>query len=780
MIDLPSNDSQLPAPMTSVPFQDNGEFPPENALGDQLGMPQQSGAPNSQMGNLTTPQNSSEPSPSYDAETINPDIKNALKDLLDKARNEDQEVRWEYLRVWKRLEYYWENILDIFMDPVTRDWRIPNWDQLEQEMPSRLINIYRPHGEAIVAALSVDIPNQIYHPDDADNPDDIETARAYRSITNLLALHNDAPMLFVRALTIAFNQGTIFAYNYYHTDPKFGTYPRPRIENQPVNTFQANCTQCGVPLDAGAQGQQEAMYNCPDCGYQGAASISEGTESIPQIIGWDHTPKGTVCQEVFSGLNVKVPAYVRKQDECGYIDLEFNQSTAMLRSIYQKAAIREKIDTDYEDKFFKLPLQYLNEAPDNASSVACIWFRPWFFWSLSEDRARLLTQAFPDGCYAIFINDEFMEAYPEKMDEHWTISPNALGKFIYARPMGENLATVQDIRADLVEIELQTAEYGIPEMFADPSVLDFKKYGKGRAQPGMVTEAKPKGGKSLNDAFFTTKAATLSQEIDPLRQHIDQDAQFVVGSFPSVYGGPATGGSKTASEYSQSRSIALQRLGSVWKMMCIFWAQFQSRSAVEFATELQKTGQDEKFTQREDSNNFINVWIRNSSLSGKVGRVEPESSEQLPTSWAQKKDTIMNLLMQAAAIPQVMETLMHPRNATFMKEAVGLKDLYIPGEEDRIRQFKEFQMLSQGIPVPIDPMADNSEVHIEVLKGILEGIAGESLSPEAKQACAQHLQEHMMIAAQNQMQAEQSNSGPDNPNGPENKNPNDKKKAVQK
>src|SRR4051812_21294844 len=244
MIDLPANDSKLPAPETTVPFQDNTEF----TGSVQPEMIQNTGAPN-----LGSPNPQTQNPPPE----LSKDVQNALKDLLDLARREDQEVRWEFLRVWKRLEYYWENILDIFMDPATRDWRIPNWDQLESEMPSRLINIYRPHGEAIVAALSVDVPSQIYHPDDADNPDDIETARAYRSITNLLALHNNAPVLFIRALVIAFNQGTIFAYNYYHTDPKFGTYPKPRIQNSPVNTFQANCPQCGSPLDGGAQGQQQ-------------------------------------------------------------------------------------------------------------------------------------------------------------------------------------------------------------------------------------------------------------------------------------------------------------------------------------------------------------------------------------------------------------------------------------------------------------------------------------------------------------------------------------------
>ena len=696
------------------------------------------------------------------------EISDAIYDLLKDARNEDRLVREDYVRLWKRLEYYWNNILDIFLDPIARDWRVPNWDDLEEEgeIAPRLINIYRPHGEAIVAALSVTIPSVYFHPDDADNPDDLEASKAYRTITDLLALHNDAGMLFIKAIVILFNQGTIFGYNYYHTDPKYGSYEKPKTEFRDIEIFEAFCPQCGYGLDAGivppqqqqnaaSMGEQQGpqpIYQCEKCGYQGPAEINQGVEKLPQIVGFDKSPKGSVCQELFSGLHVKVPAYAKKQEECGYLLLEFAQSAAMLRSIYQDRAdkINARQDVYETYSFSKIPLQYLGQYPDNAANVSCIWLRPYHYWQLGVgkiDIIKQLTAKYPEGLYAIFVNDEFMEANPENMDEHWTISKNPLGNYIYGRPLGENLATVQDIRAQLVEIELQTAEHGIPETFADGKVLDFKKYGEGRAKPGMVTQVNPRAGKSISDAFFTTSSAILSQEIDPLRQHIDQDAQFVSSSFPSVYGGVSSGGSKTASEYSQSRTASLQRLGTTWKVAATFWGHFQSRSAVEYAGVLKELGKDERFTKREGEG-FVNVWIRSTALSGKIGRIEPEATEQLPASWAQKKDAIQQLLV--AGIPEILMVLTDPRNAEIMKEAIGLNELYIPGEEDRTRQYKEFAIMSQGIPLPTNPLLDNDEIHATVLKSILNGNVGDTLDPQIKMICEQHLMEHLQRVAENQ------------------------------
>jgi predicted RNA-binding Zn-ribbon protein involved in translation (DUF1610 family) len=691
------------------------------------------------------------------------EIKKALTDLLKSAREEDRFVRDNQLLLWKKLEHYWNNILDIFFDQVSKDWRIPDWGMLEEsgEVPPRLINIYRPLGEAVIAALSVQVPAVVYHPDDADNPDDIETAKAYRAINGLVASHNDDTMLFIRALMILFNQGTVFAYNYYHTDPKFGTIKTDKIEFKDISTFQAYCPQCGEGLDAGIQGKEEEIYQCPTCGYSGPAELSTSLEKFPQIVGWDNTPKGTICREMYSGLNVKVPAYAKDQANCGYLLLEFAQSAAMLRSIFKDVEggidIEAKYDNSFES-FSKLPIQYLGEQPDNAANVACLWLRPWQYYQLGNSSAVIVEQLlkkYPDGCYCIFVNDVPMVAQSENMDEHWSISKNPMGSFIYARPLGENLATVQDIRAQLVEIEIQTAEYGIPETFVDSQVLDFQTYGQGQAKPGMVTPVKPRAGKSIADAFYTTKTAILSQEISPLKQSMDQDAQLVSSAFPSIYGGLQTGGSNTATEYTQSKAMALQRLGTTWKIVCEFWTQVQSKSAVEYANIIKELDKDERFTKQEGNGNFVNVWIRKSSLNGKVGRVEPEASEQLPQSWSQKKDAIFQLLQ--AGVPEILAVLTHPNNAGMMKNAIGLSDIYVPGEEARIKQYKEFQQLSQGMPVPINPLVDNEQVHIEVLQFILEGPLGESLSEEGFGACMQHLQMHMDSMAQKAAQEMENN-----------------------
>lgn len=702
------------------------------------------------------------------------EIKKALEDLLRKARDEDRAVRWEYVKIWKRLEYYFNNVLDIFQGP-DGDWIVPDWSKLEGEVPPRLINVYRPTAEAVIAALTSKVPGVFFAPDDADNPFDISASKAYRTISELLDHHNKAPMMAIRALSILFNQGTIFGYNYYHENPKYGTLPKPKIEFKDIALYESYCPNCGGIMDAGQMGQMDEsgqgggpapLIQCMNCGYQGPPQVNQSTEQLPQIVGFDSTPKGSICQEFYSGLQVKVPAFASKQEDCGYLLLEFMQSVGMLRSLFKESA--GKIQGRRADRepwqFLKTPLQYFNQIPDNAANVSCLWLRPWQFYEIGQGEDEItqaLLKQFPDGCYALFINEEIMGVWPEKMDDHWTISDNPFSKYIYARPLGENAATIQDIRAELTELELQTIEHGIPETFADPNVLDFEKYGEGQSKPGMVTQAKPKAGKSLGDAFYVSKPAILSQEVDPFRASVDRDLQFVTGAYPSIYGG-AGGGSETATEYEQSQAMALQRLGTIYSIWGNFRAQFQSRSVTEYANVLKALGRDERFVKRQ-AGGFVNTWIRSSELTGKIGRCEPENTDRLPVSWAQQSDKIMQYM--TSGVPEVIGVLTNPNNAELLKKAAGVPDLYIPGEEARERQLKELVWLAQGVPVPIKP-TDTHEVHIEIIKSYMEGEQGDLVIPEAYQAIMDHYTMHEMeLAKQMEAQAEQEeNSKPDNKN----------------
>lgn len=688
-----------------------------------------------------------EPAQREEPELNREEVAKALESIMNMARLEDIAVRTRYIGICQRLDYYWNNILTAFIEPTTGECRLPDWNKLKDELPPRLINIYRPHGEAIVAALSVSIPPIYFHPDDADNPDDIETARAYRSIVELLQLHNDAPMQIIRMIVILFNHGTIFGYNYLHPNPKLGTIKTPKIELKDVTTFDVTCPQCGFIADIPDDVPPEILtqpQECPECGFFGPPEMIERNDQIPQIVGYDESPKSMICQELYSLEHVKIPMYARKQEDCGYLLLEFLQSKAMLRSVFQQS-----LDSSYYDaqlNFLTIPINFFSQMPDNAAPVTCMWVRPWQFYYLNDDElVKKLIKIFPEGAYAIFVNRTFMAAYPENMDDHWTISPNPMGDTLYARPLGENLATIQDIRAQSVEIKLQTAEFGIPETFADPRVLDFNKYGMSRSQPGMVTQAKALPGKSISDGFHMNKPAILSPEVDSITKEMDQDAQFVTGSYPSIYGGAGTGGSKTAKEYEMSKAAAMQRLGTINKIFNVFFADFEARSATEYANMLKELGLDEKFTKR-DGENFINNWIRVSSLQGKIGRCEPEASDQLPVSWAQKKDMWMQLIGMNNEI--INSALFHPRNIGIAKEITGLREMYIPGEDDRVRQLQEFQQCAQGMEIPINPELDNNPIHIETLKSLLQSPLRDGLSEIGLQMNMIHLQQHLELEAQ--------------------------------
>jgi len=135
--------------------------------------------------------------------------------------------------------------------------------------------------------------------------------------------------------------------------------------------------------------------------------------------------------------------------------------------------------------------------------------------------------------------------------------------------------------------------------------------------------------------------------------------------------------------------------------------------------------------------------------------------------------------------PEINAVLFDANNAQLMKKAVGLHDLYIPGEEDRTKQYAEFIQLSQAQPMPmippeiqqqlppgVDPMTllppgvdpaslgiqmqpsvmpepiDNHMVHMQILSAILNSPRGQKLkaeNPAGYQNCMLHFEAHQMM-----------------------------------
>ena len=630
--------------------------------------------------------------------------KTVLTSLLQGCEREDESVHYAWIRKAKRLELYFNNIVTLFWDNLTNDWSIPNWDEKEFEgVPPRIINIYRPHGESIIAALSVGVPSVLFFPADADNADDIDKAENFNALVKIIQKHNKAKLLYIKILSILFNQGTPFVYSYCKKDRKFGFYQVEETSLQDQTSYQHECPVCGNPFGDGPE--TPATIPCPSCKQTVQTEVTPTTKQVPVPIQVDKE-KGRIIIEPFGVLNVKVPYAARTPEQCGFLILKFDQSVASLRSIFcvngagGEQPLIENIEPSTADptvdSTIRYPSVFLNNQPQNTAVVKCVWYRPWQFELIvtgkegtNREEVDAIKQKYPQGCYVIYIGDEPVEINDEDIDDHWTIGLDPRSSSIHAEPMGTNLAMIQDINAEIDELELQTMEHGISELFIASDAIDFNKYGNAQAKPGNVTQAFKEPGRNIGDNFFETRTAMLSPEVMALTQKYKNLAEFVTGDFPTVYGGTVPGTS-TATEYTKSQNQALQRLGTVSSLASFLWADILDKATNEYANQLEY---DEKVTDKTASG-FQTTNIDHLALTrGEVGNCEPEFSELLPLSSGQIKDTLMQLVQSKD--PMLMAMLSHPQNNELVKKALAIPELYIPGINDRTKQYREISMLLQ-------------------------------------------------------------------------------------
>jgi hypothetical protein len=659
-------------------------------------------------------------------------IQQLLKKVADTFDMEDRAVRERQIRIWRRLKLYWNGFQNVYWSEVAHDWRIydeQQFDNTDQSYYDKPVNVYRAYLESIIAALSITVPAIKCYPDDADNPLDLDTAKAGDEISKLIYMHNNVIQLWLHALYIYCTEGMIACYSYPKEDEEYGTYETPDYED--AEELQYVCPTCGSPLDAELFTNREideympedddvilhddilnkGMTLCPNCAAMLDPNMQPEHHVVQRLVGHTSHPKTRQCMEVYGGLYIKIPNYAKTQKDIPY--LRFSYETHYSNVLERYGHLRDRLSGgnkigptssgiyDPYEAWGRLSTQYNGEYPINTTTVNNYWFRASAFNVLNEEDAKILRAKYPDGCKYVKINECFAEAENESLDDCWTIAQNPLSDYLHFDPLGLFLTSIQDITNDLVSLTLQTIEHGIPQTFADPGVLNFDEYRQTEVLPGGVYPASPKSGKSVGDAFFITKTATLSGEILPFGNNIQSLGQLISGATPSIYGGQASEGSKTASEYAMSRANALQRLQTPWKMLTLWWKDIFGKVIPSYIKEIVE---DEKLVEKDEQGNFVNRFIRKAELNGKIGKIELEASEQLPITWGQKKDIIMQFLQ--GGNPLILEALTSPENLPFIKEAVGLPEFVIPGEADRNKEYEEIQQLisSEPIQIPPDPM----------------------------------------------------------------------------
>jgi len=745
-----------------------------------------------------------------------------LKAVVDDCNNEDRAVRERQIRTWRRLKLFWEGFQRVWYSEVAHDWRI--WDQeqdqqTDQSYYDRPVNVFRAYLESIIAALSVTVPPVKCYPDDADNPLDLTTAKAGDKTAALIYRHNDVPLLWLHSMFIYCTEGLVAAYHRPVKSEEFGTYTIDKNEDVTENHQISKCPNCGMVLNDQIMGPdniidqekdkagvddsdvpiQDLLQNegdiCPNCASQIVPEISQESFVVTRLVGHTTLPKSRICIESFGGLNVKVPNYARNQKECPYLIYSYERDYSLaMEYVCELTGDKELAETvtsgnnpgsyDLYEQWGRLSTQYQGEYPINVVTEKHIWLRPGKFNVLkNDDDTKKLRKKYPNGAHVILMNDKVVWAENKSLDDDWTLSYNPLSNYIHYDPIGTLLTSIQEITNDLVSLIMQTIEHGVPLTYADPAVLDFTAYEQTEVLPGGVFPAKSKTGRALGDGFYESRTTTLSDEVMPFNESVQSMGQLVSGAIPSIFGGNlGPGASETASQYSMSRAQGMQRLNNTWKMFTLWWKNIFGK-VIPLA--MKEFKDDEKDVQKDTDGNFINVFIRKSELEGKIGKVELEANENLPLTWSQKKDVWMQLLQNAN--PQVIQLISAPENLGIMREAIGLEDVYIPGDDDRIKQYDEIKLLLSSTPindamtgqevpsVEIDPDYDNHAIEFEICRKWVISEAGrlaKTENPDGYKNVLLHGKAHMMIIQEQQQQQQQQPKAkgappPEKPNKPD-------------
>jgi hypothetical protein len=693
--------------------------------------------------------------PTLDATKVPQELQAALVSLVQKYEREDQSVRQQQLRQWKKNDLYWHGIQHIFWSEVNQDWINPaapgfKNDSGQDTVYDFSINIYRAHGESVIAALSAQTPTVRFPPDDADDEDDLLTSKTFSKIADLVQKHNQSKLLLMQALFTLWNQGLVAAYLSPKTSEDYGMVQIPEYE------AQLACPVCGFMTEGGDQGLPVDEFTgsspCPKCG-----SPMESRQTISNI---KEFPKCRTIIELYGPINAKVSHRAVTQKDCGYIILNQDKPHALLKSLFKDVKLSGSSSSDAEEAETRASSLYGDGAGEYESSpLKRCWLRPWTYNDCEESLADKLRKQFPKGCYVALVGDSFAEARAESMDDFWILGKCGLSRFIHSDPIGKPLISVQELRNQLLNLTEETIEHSIPSGFADPRVLNFDEYAKQPARPGDVYPAKPREGHSLGESFYESGRSNLSKEVGAFANQLDQDGQFVVGSFPSIYGGPSEGSSRTASEYSQSRQMALQRLSITLTMLNYWWANVLDKSVRLFLATM--VADEERFVESKNGS-YVNVFIRRAEAQGKVGNVEPESVDNFPMTLAQKQTLVLDLMKMGNDF--IEAALFDPENRKLLANWFGLLELEIPGEAQRVKQARETQQMLKGAMVEVDSLVDEHELHIHSLTSFMVSEEGQLVmreNPEAYMMLREHLSMHKELQAQQQMAEALAAVGPE-------------------
>lgn len=541
-------------------------------------------------------------------------------------------------------------------------------------------NFYQAYGLGFCAVMSQDVPHPEFYPGSREVQEDITFAKVVDDVVDEIERNNKPKKLLVEVANRFWTDGIIGGYVRYVVDGERFGYKTLPVQG----TAESNLG--GVPV------------------------------TLPTDQGEEKIPNGQEVVSIVGGLELAVPNYGDDFYDCEYLQWNNEPAISKLKAAFPHAA--EGIESDSglsADQAYEriarlgvkqnVPYLVPGDALNILATFSRTWLRKWAFESLSNDGIKKeLRELFPSGCYVAFAGLQYCEARNESMDDHWRIK-NALPGDGQSRPaVGGALIDVQDRYNELANIQAETYSYGVPPIFEDPGVVNPDAVPQQVSEPGTHLFARARPGMALADSFYqpapAETATTLGQTMQELMGPV---AQFLSGMFPAIFGGEMQD-VKTAKGYQMARDQAMGRLGLIWRAVQEVYFELMFLAVQCFKA---NRPEDVEVPFAGESDEEKAKWIRKGDLQGNI-MLKGEADADMPRMKGEQRAVLENLF-QLADNPLLQEVFTEPANLGLIKEIFGLTELEVPGDDSRVKQMRETQILLQGAPFQAPPIPTMQE-----------------------------------------------------------------------
>lgn len=654
------------------------------------------------------------------------DLQEKIKEVIRIYEAQADNSRYQYVKKVLKARSFFAGRQYIWWDSTAGTYKMPSQATntglsvgVDTQMADSayVINIYQAFALSIISLIAANKPTEKFFPANPDHPNDVATAKAADNVMRLFDLNNPPQKQLLDETFLLFTDGTYGSYVRHVRDgQRFGysTEPVTQMQDKKLAPDSFHCAQCGadVPVDQAPAGV------CPQCNSPlDTTQIMPGpTAPVPVVTGTKQVPNGCELRDVVGGLELRLPPSAKEQWQFPYIMWNTEFDKALVKSTYPDKAL--EIDAATEsgsyggangaqmDRMARIQVssgttvdnRRVANTMNDMVTFRRVWLRPFAFWALTkDDDARKQLQAmFPNGVFVALAGDVFCEARAENMDDHWRICHAMPGEGQIREPIGGSMIQVQEIYNDLVNIERDVAEFTLPATFVNVEQLDPAQFQKSRVRAGSIYPMKARGDSPIGAAFFETRPGQVSPNAIGLRKELGGPIpQFQAGAFPAAFGGD-TGGNDTAHGIAIERDQAMGRMGMYWRAIKDHRAEWAPLVIKAFSENREKAV---SITEQSASGQFKAIPINPNDLKTGDLAPRPETVEDYPTSWPQRKDTLMNFL-QGPGGQLIMSKI---KNFDDVKRTIGLNNVTFPGEAQYKMELAIIEMMLEQQPLPPPP-----------------------------------------------------------------------------